>query len=165
MTGLARSHVLPDPATEFGRATRRRLVEEEIIWLVTVNSAGVPQPNPVWFLWTPDESPETGEAGEADEWGDGSFLIYHLGTAARLRSLRERPTVALHFDGGIHDLEVMIFTGDAEILADHPPVGAVPEFVAKYTDPAAKYFGTTVAEALAEYTVATRIRPTKVRGF
>jgi PPOX class probable F420-dependent enzyme len=156
MSGLERAHVLPDPATEYGRVTRRRLAEEQIVWLVTVNSAGVPQPNPVWFLWTPDEG---------DEWGDGSFLIYHLGTAARLRSLRERPTVALHFDGGINDLEVMVFTGDAEILEGHPPAGEIPEFVAKYTDPAAKYFGSTVAKAMAKYPVATRIRPAKARGF
>ena len=156
MTDPARAHVLPDPATEYGRTVRRRLAQEEIVWLVTVNAAGVPQPNPVWFLWTPDED---------DEWGDGSFLIYHSDTAARLRSMTERPTVALHFDGGVHDLEVAVFTGDVEILDGHPPIGEVPEFVAKYTDRAAKYFGKTVAEAMAKYTVATRIRPSKARGF
>ncbi|NUR25742.1 MAG: TIGR03667 family PPOX class F420-dependent oxidoreductase [Catenulispora sp.] len=150
-------HVLPDPATEFGAATRRRLLEEEIIWLVTINGAGVPQPNPVWFLWTPDEG---------DAWGDGSFLIFHKDNAARLRSMRERPTVALHFDGGVRDLEVMVFTGDVEFLAaDHPGAGDVPEFEAKYRAPAAKYWGTTVAEGMAPYSVATRIRPAKVRGF
>lgn len=156
MTDPARAHILPDPSTEYGRVIRRRLAEEEIIWLVTVNSAGVPQPNPVWFLWTPDEG---------DEWGDGSFLIYHLDTAARMRSLRARPTVALHFDGGVHDLEVSVFTGDVEILQGHPPAGEVPEFVAKYSDRAAKYFKSTVGEAMAKYSVATRLRPAKVRGF
>jgi PPOX class probable F420-dependent enzyme len=156
MNALTPAHILPDPATEYGRTVRRRLAEEEIIWLVTVNSAGVPQPNPVWFLWIQDEG---------DEWGDGSFLIYHSDTAARLRSLKERPTVALHFDGGVHDLEVSVFTGDVEILEGHPPIGEIPEFVAKYTDRAAKYFGKTVAEAMEKYSVATRIRPSKVRGF
>jgi PPOX class probable F420-dependent enzyme len=150
-------HVLPDPATDFGAATRRRLLEEEIIWLVTVNGAGIPQPNPVWFLWTPDQD---------DAWGDGSFLIFHRDSAARLRSMRERPTVALHFDGGVNDLEVMVFTGDVEFLAaDHPSAGDVPEFEAKYHDRAAKYFGSSVGEAMAPYSVATRIRPAKVRGF
>ena len=156
MTDPARAHVLPDPATEYGRTVRRRLAQEEIVWLVTVNAAGVPQPNPVWFLWTADGD---------DEWGDGSFLIYHSDSAARLRSMKERPTVALHFDGGVHDLEVAVFTGDVEILDGHPPIGEVPEFVAKYTDRAAKYFGKTVAEAMEKYTVATRIRPSKARGF
>ena len=148
-------HVLPDPATDFGTAIRRRLAEEEIIWLVTVNAAGVPQPNPVWFLWTPDEG---------DPWGDGSFLIFHKDDAARLRSMRERP-VALHFDGGVHDLEVMVFTGEVEFLPDHPAAGEVPEYEAKYRDRASKYFGKTVGEAMAPYSVATRIRPGKVRGF
>jgi len=156
MIDHAPAHVLPDPGTEYGGVVRRRLAEEEIIWLVTVNSAGVPQPNPVWFLWTPDEG---------DEWGDGSFLIYHSDTAARLRSLRARPTVALHFDGGVDDLEVSVFTGDVEILEGHPTAGEVPEFVAKYEARAARYFGSTVGAAMAKYSVATRIRPSKARGF
>jgi PPOX class probable F420-dependent enzyme len=153
---VSRAHVLPDPATEYGQTVRRRLAEEEIIWLVTVNAAGVPQPNPVWFLWVPDEG---------DDWGEGSFLIYHSDTAARLRSLKARPTVALHFDGGVHDLEVSVFTGDVEVLEGHPPAGAIPEFVAKYSDRAARYFGKPVGEAMEKYSVATRIRPVKVRGF
>lgn len=155
MNDHARGHILPDPATDYGREIRRRLAEEEIIWLVTVNAAGVPQPNPVWFLWTPDED---------DEWGDGSFLVYHLDTAARLRSLKERPTVSLHFNGGENDLEVSVFTGDVEILEGHPGAGEVPEYAAKYTARAAQYFGKSVGEAMAPYSVATRIRPSKVRG-
>lgn len=150
------SPVLLDPATDFGAATRRRLAREEIIWLVTVDGAGIPQPNPVWFLWTPDED---------DARGRGSFLIFHKKGAARLRSMRERPTVALHFDGGVHDLEVMVFTGDVEFLEGGLTAGDVPEFVAKYSDRAVTYFGTTVGEAMAPYSVATRIRPRKVRGF
>ncbi|NUR62474.1 MAG: TIGR03667 family PPOX class F420-dependent oxidoreductase [Catenulispora sp.] len=150
-------HILPDPTTAFGAATRRRLLSEEIIWLITVNAAGIPQPNPVWFLWEPDDG---------DEWGDGSFLIFHKDNAARLRSMRERPTVALHFDGGVHDLEVMVFTGDVEFLAaDHPGAGKVTAFEAKYRERAAKYFKSSVGEAMAPYSVATRIRPAKVRGF
>ncbi|MBS2537496.1 pyridoxamine 5'-phosphate oxidase family protein [Catenulispora sp. NF23] len=155
MNDPARAHILPEPATEYGRTIRRRLAEEEIIWLVTVNSSGVPQPNPVWFLWTPDED---------DEWGDGSFLIYHMDTAARLRSLKARPTVALHFDGGAHDLEVSVFTGDVEMLDGYPTAGEMPEFEAKYRARAAAEFKSTVGEVMAKYSVATRIRPSKVRG-
>jgi len=155
MTDPDRAHILPDPATDYGRHVRRRLAEEEIVWLCIVNSAGVPQPNPVWFVWTPDED---------DEWGDGSFLIYHRDTAARIRSLKERPKVTLHFDGGIEDRDVSIFTGEVEILDGHPSIGEIPGFVAKYTARAEKYFGKPVGEALAQYTVATRIRPTKMRG-
>ena len=72
---------------------------------------------------------------------------------------------SLHFDGGVHDLEVAVFIGDVEVLEGHPPIGEIPEFVAKYTDRAAKYFGKSVADAMADYSVATRIRPSKVRGF
>ena len=58
--------VLPDAGTPFGDRVRERLVDEQVIWLTTVGADGTPQPNPVWFLWTPEEG---------DEWGDGSFLI------------------------------------------------------------------------------------------
>jgi hypothetical protein len=37
--------------------------------------------------------------------------------------------------------------------------------VAKYSDRAARYFGKPVGEAMEKYSVATRIRPVKVRGF
>ena len=149
--------MLPDPATPYGEAVRRRLREERAVWLTTVNSSGVPQPNPVWFVWEEDEG---------DPWGDGSFLIYHLGTAARRTTLSERPAVALHFDGS-GSLEVMVFTGEVEILKDAPLAHEVPEYAAKYAEMVA--FVTKGAESLpdfmAKYSIASRIRPTKVRGF
>jgi PPOX class probable F420-dependent enzyme len=149
--------VLPDPNTPYGEAVRRRLREEPAIWLTTVNPSGVPQPNPVWFVWAEDED---------DAWGDGSFLIYHDNSAARLKSLTERPTVSLHFDGSAY-LEVMVFTGDVEILKDAPLPHEVPEFVGKYTDQVVDLTkgAQPLAEFMARYSVASRIRPTKVRGF
>ena len=127
------------------------------MWLTTVNASGVPQPNPVWFVWEEDEG---------DAWGDGSFLIYHLGTSARRRSLTERPAVSLHFDGS-GSLEVMVFTGEVEVLKDAPAPHEVPEYVAKYAEQVA--FVTRGAQSLtdfmAKYSIASRIRPTKVRGF
>jgi len=38
-----------DTSTEFGAKTARRVVEEKLAWLTTVDSKGMPQPNPVWF--------------------------------------------------------------------------------------------------------------------
>src|SRR5215211_3636745 len=40
-----------DTSTEFGAKTARRVVEEKLAWLTTVDRGGTPQPNPVWFLW------------------------------------------------------------------------------------------------------------------
>jgi PPOX class probable F420-dependent enzyme len=150
-------HVLPDPATPYGEAVRRRLREEEAIWLTTVSASGVPQPNPVWFLWQEDEG---------DEWGDGSFLIYHDNSASRLKTLVERPTVALNFDGSRY-LEVMVFRGEVEILKDAPSTHEVPEYVAKYAEHVATITkgGQSLEEFMARYSVVSRIRPTRVRGF
>jgi PPOX class probable F420-dependent enzyme len=40
-----------DLTSTFGKRVARRLEEERIIWLTTVDSNGNPQPRPVWFLW------------------------------------------------------------------------------------------------------------------
>jgi PPOX class probable F420-dependent enzyme len=150
-------HVLPDPSTPYGEAVRRRLREEQAIWLTTVSPSGVPQPNPVWFLWQEDEG---------DEWGDGSFLIYHDNTAARLKTLVERPTVSLHFDGSEY-LEVTVFLGEVEVLKDAPPAHEIPEYVAKYAEHVEKITkgAQSLEEFMARYSVASRVRPTRVRGF
>src|SRR6516162_7287147 len=75
---------LPDPSTPFGERVARRLREDRLIWLTTVDAKGTPQPTPVWFLW--DETNST-------------ILIYSLAGAKRLEHLRLNPRVALNFDG------------------------------------------------------------------
>jgi PPOX class probable F420-dependent enzyme len=156
MTG---THALPDPETDFGRTVRTRLREEPIIWLTTVAPSGTPQPNPVWFLWQEDQ-PDT------DWWGDGSFLIYHDNTAARLRTLAERPRVALHFNSTEGGGGITVFTGTIEILEGHPPAHQVPAYAAKYS-PRIEAMGADrrLADFMAKYSIVTRIRPDKVRGF
>jgi hypothetical protein len=40
---------LPDDSTPFGKCVRRRVHEEYLIWLTTVDTRAMPQPAPVWF--------------------------------------------------------------------------------------------------------------------
>jgi len=40
-----------DLTSAFGERVARRLREERLIWLVTIDSSGLPQPSPVWFWW------------------------------------------------------------------------------------------------------------------
>lgn len=150
--------VLPDPATEFGAAVRRRLREEEIVWLTTVGASGTPQPNPVWFLW--QEDPDSA-------WGDGSFLIYHDNKASRLATLVERPRVSLNFNSQAGGSGIVVFTGTVEVLDAYPATHEVPEYQAKYGAAVEALTGgkKTLAEFMAKYTVVTRIRPTRTRGF
>jgi PPOX class probable F420-dependent enzyme len=154
---MTETNALPEPGTPFGDLVRKRLREETIIWLTTVGASGTPQPNPVWFLWEPDADSDLGEGG---------FLIYHDNTAARLRTLTERPRVSLNFNSTGDGGGIAVFTGRVEILENHPRPHEVPAYLEKYT-PSLQAIrpGGTLAEFLAEYSVVTRIRPEKVRGF
>lgn len=152
------ANVLPDPSTPFGELVRRRLREESTVWLTTVGPSGTPQPNPVWFLW--QEDPGAGP-------GEGSFLIYNKNDATRLRGVTARPRVSLNFDRLPDGGGVVVFTGSIELLKDHPPADQVPEYAAKYEQLAARITSgeKTLAVFMRDYSVATRIRPDRVRGF
>jgi hypothetical protein len=69
---------LPDSGSEFGERVRRRLREEQVIWITTVSKDGTPQPNPVGFLFQDDHS----------------ILIYNMVNANRIRHVADRPQVA-----------------------------------------------------------------------
>jgi Pyridoxamine 5'-phosphate oxidase len=68
--------VLPDAAISFGQRVRARLQNDKVIWIVTVDSDGLPQPNPVGFC----------RDGDADS---AEFVIYSRPDAHRLNHLRE----------------------------------------------------------------------------
>lgn len=135
-----------DTNTEFGQRVARRLAEERIAWLTTIDSSGAPQPRPVWFLWD----------GE-------TFLIYSRPGTAKLRHVAERSQVALHLDGDGLGGDIVVFTGLAEIDPTAPPADQVPAYVAKYR-PGFARIGMTAAEFAASYSVALRVTPLKLRG-
>lgn len=135
-----------DTTTEFGQRVARRLAEERIAWLTTIDSNGAPQPRPIWFLWD----------GE-------TFLIYSRPGTAKLRHIAERPQVALNLDGDGLGGDIVVFTGQAEIDPAAPPADQVPTYVAKY-QPGFARIGMTPAEFAASYSVALRVAPLKLRG-
>jgi PPOX class probable F420-dependent enzyme len=139
--------VLPDPSTDFGARVARRLAEEPVAWLTVVDGAGTPQPAPIWFLW------------------DGtSALIYSLTGAKRLAHLRARPRVALHLDGNGQGGDIVVLTGEVVDAPDAPAVPDNPDYLAKYGERITSGWGT--AEAFgAQYSVALRFTPRRVRGF
>lgn len=139
---------LPDPSTPFGERVARRLRDERLIWLTTVDAKGTPQPTPVWFLW--DETTST-------------ILIYSLKDAKRLAHLQHNPRVALNFDGNGRGGDIIIITGEARVSSDDPPANHLSAYVEKYRDFIARGFST--AENFAsKYPVALRIRPLALRG-
>jgi PPOX class probable F420-dependent enzyme len=136
-----------DPNTEFGKKVIFRLNEEDVIWLTSVASDGTPQPNPVWFLWD----------GE-------SILIYTRPEYKKVANLRQRPRVSLHFDATESGEDVVIFNGTAEFVPDTPPVHENQLYVVKYRR-GLVLIGSSPEQMGADYSVAIRIRPDKVRGW
>ncbi len=135
-----------DTNTEFGQRVARRLAEERIAWLTSIDGNGVPQPRPIWFLWD----------GE-------TFLIYSRPGTAKLRHIAERPQVALHLDGDGLGGDIVVFTGEAQIDPQAPPADQMPAYVAKY-QPGFARIRMTPAEFAANYSVALRVTPLKLRG-
>ena len=135
-----------DLTTDFGRRVARRLEEERIIWLTTVNAAGVPQPKPVWFWW------------------DGqTFLIYSRPHTYKLHHIARHPQVALHFDGDGLGGNIVVFTGEASLAPDAPPANELPAYAQKY-QPGFARIGMTAEEFARSYSVALRVTPVSLRG-
>ncbi len=136
-----------DLSSEFGKRAEARLRDESTIWLTTVDRSGVPQPRPVWFLW------------------DGqSILIFSQPAGAKVRHIRQRPSVALNFNTDEDGDNVIVIIGKAEVLDG----GVTPEELAndlrKYRE-GIKSLGMTEEQMAKEYSVPLRITPAKLRGF
>lgn len=139
---------LPDPSTPFGERVARRLHEERLIWLTTVDAKGMPQPTPVWFLW--EEAPST-------------ILVYSRADAKRLAHLQQNSAVALNFDGSGTGGNIIVITGHATVSSNDPPADQLPTYVEKYRDFIARTYSTPEHFA-SIYSVALRIRPVAIRG-
>jgi PPOX class probable F420-dependent enzyme len=135
-----------DLTTEFGRRAARRLEEERIIWLTTVDAEGMPQPRPVWFWW------------------DGqTFLIYSQPNTHKLGHIARNPQVALHFDGDGQGGNIVVFSGEARLAPEAPPANQVPAYVQKY-QPGFTRIRMSANEFAESYSVALRVTPTSLRG-
>ncbi len=124
------SFQLPDPSTPFGERVARRLRDERLIWLTTVDAKGMPQPTPVWFLW--DEATLT-------------FLIYSRADAKRLKHLEQNHRIALNFDGNGSGGDIIVITGEVEVSEVDPPADRLPTYVEKYRDFIARRYATVLS--------------------
>lgn len=136
-----------DTSTPFGERIERRLAEEEVIWLVTSDKDGVPQPSPVWFLREGD-----------------TLLIYSKPNAPKLRNIARQPRVALHFHTDAHGEDVKIFHGTAAVDPDVPRAHENPAYLEKYAEPIAR-LGWAPEQMGNEFSTAIRVRLEKVRGW
>jgi PPOX class probable F420-dependent enzyme len=138
---------LVDTSTEFGQRVERRLREEKLAWLTTVDARGTPQPIPVWFLWD----------------GADSVLIYSRPDTPKLRAIEKSPRVSLNLDGNGSGGDIVVATGDATVSTDDPPAHEVPDYVEKYAALIERNRWTPESFA-ADYSVPIRIRVARIRG-
>ena len=136
-----------DLSTEFGTRVVKRLGESNVIWLTTVSPSGTPQPNPVWFLWE-----------------NGAFLIYTQPKSLKVRNISKNPKVSLNLDADEWGGNVVIFTGEAHIDPNTPPVHKNAAYVEKYREGIADIQMTPESMAQ-DYRIAIRVTPKRMRGF
>ena len=137
-----------DLNSNFGKVVQTHLNEEYVIWLTTVDSHGMPQPRPVWFIWEED-----------------SFLIFSQAKASKLLHIKKNPNVALNFNTDeTGDQLVIVFTGEAFIDTKSPVAHQVAAYIEKYRNGIAG-LPMTPEEFSRDYSVPIRIRPAKVRGW
>ena len=136
-----------DPGTEKGARVSARLRDELVLWLVTVSADGTPVPTPVWF-W----------------WDDDTILVYSQPDKPKLRHIATNPRVALALRTDEQGDALVVITGDAVVDESAPRADALPAYIEKYRDSITRLDSDPVAFA-AEYSVAVRIRPTKLRAW
>ncbi len=135
-----------DPDSEFGARVQRRLDDEELIWLTTVDRTGTPRSVPVWFYWD----------GEA-------ILIYSQPGQLKVRNIERNPRVNLHFNGDADGGNIIVFTGEARTAPDAPRASQNPPYLKKY-GAGIERIGLTPESFDATYATAIRVTPERVSG-
>ena len=130
----------------FGRHASRRLKQEKVIWLTTVDRENMPQPRPVWFHWD----------GE-------TLLIFSEPDKAKLRHIQRNSRVALNFNTGEDGGDVVVLLGDAEVLSE-PPQNRLASYIRKYAE-GIESLGMTKEQFRSTYSTAVLVTPQSMRGF
>src|ERR1700730_330362 len=103
-----------DISSDRGKRIQTRLENEVIVWLGTVGPDAHAHAVPGWFLWDGD-----------------SFLVYSV-PGQKVRDIEANPNVELHLNTSPSGGNVVRIDATAEVLQDHPPAHAVPEYIRKY---------------------------------
>jgi PPOX class probable F420-dependent enzyme len=133
--------------TEFGKRVENRLRNDELLWLTTVARDGTPHPSLIWFYWD----------GE-------TVLIYSQPNAPKLRNIAANPQVSLNFQASDDGEDVVVLTGEAATDPTAPPSNLHEGYRRKYAK-GTVHIGMTPETLAAEFSVAIRVKPTRVRGF
>lgn len=96
---------------------RKRLEQEEVIWLTTIRSDGQPQTSVVWFLLEGDE-----------------LLIYSKKGTIRNENVVDNPMVSLNLNCTPQGGAVVTMEGTARVDMDAPRAAENPPYLGKYLD-------------------------------
>jgi PPOX class probable F420-dependent enzyme len=137
-----------DTSTDLGARAAKRLADEQVLWLVTVDPHGTPQPTPVWFWWD----------------GADGIVVKSQPRTAKLRNARAHPQVALHLNSTRSGGDVVVLTGTASV--DDAALASVEraDYDAKYEEDV-RGLGMTTDGFHADYAVTLRIHLDRLRGF
>lgn len=130
-----------------GQVIERRLRQEQVIWLTTVDARLTPQPRPVWFHWD----------GE-------TVLIFSQADAAKVRHVSRNPRVALNFNTNAGGGQVGVLIGEARLMAEPLDPQRLEAYTIKYAR-GIRDLGMTPESMLAEYRVVLLVTPLEMRGF
>src|SRR5579859_2036696 len=104
-------------AFELTGQIEKHLVDDKIVWMTTVTSAGRPAPRAVWFVW------------------DGAaVIIYSQPDGAKLNHIAANDQVSLHFNCTPYGGDVVVISGRAEVIQDAPLPSEFPGVLDKYRD-------------------------------
>ena len=131
----------------FSDKVLRRLDDEVVIWMTTVNTNGQPQTSVVWYWWDGEE-----------------FLIYSLDPTSRLTNLAKNRNVALNFDGNSRGGDIVTIEGVATIDPNAPSAAEMNDYVGKYGRRMNRGWGSPEGFAK-KYPTAIRVRPVRVRAW
>ena len=132
---------------ELNDRVTERLQHEQIIWLTTVRTDGMPTPTPVWFHW------------------DGAqVLIFSQPNALKVRNIQANPNVALHFHTDAEGGDVAILLGTAQVDAQAVAPQQLTAYLAKYAE-GIKMIKMTPESLQQTYSTVIRVTPTHLRSW
>ena len=135
-----------DLTTSLGKLVTRRLEEERIIWLTTVDVHRKPQPRPVWFLW------------------DGkTILIFSREAGYKVKHIQNNPMVSLNLDSDGKGGNIVVLLGEASLENSPIPTEQIERYLEKYSQ-GLERINMTPDEFQSNYSIAIRITPTSMRG-
>jgi len=138
--------LLAEDAPE-GAWAREHLASDVVGWLTTVTPDGQPQTSVICFLW------------------DGqTLLIYSKPRAPKVRNIAANPRVAFNLQSDPYGDHMLSLEGRAEFDESLPPQDQVAAYMAKYREPLA-HWGMDPGATGREFSLAIRVRPTRVRVF